>query len=59
MKIKFSFLLTAAFAVVLFSIPVLAHHSFAAQYDRKRCFRDRLNLFLGAVQLICLYVSAW
>ena|SRR5437867_11713724 len=36
MKIKFSFLLTAAFAVVLFSIPVLAHHSFAAQYDRQK-----------------------
>jgi Family of unknown function (DUF6152) len=36
MKIKFSFLLTAAFVVALFSIPALAHHSFAAQYDRQK-----------------------
>ena len=36
MKIKFSFLLTAAFAVALFSIPVLAHHSFAAEFDTNK-----------------------
>ena len=36
MKIKPSILFTAAFAAVLFSMPVLAHHSFAAQYDRQK-----------------------
>lgn len=36
MNIKFSFLLTAAFVVTLFTIPALAHHSFAAQYDRQK-----------------------
>jgi len=36
MKIKPSLLFTAAFVVVLFSIPIFAHHSFAAQYDRQK-----------------------
>jgi hypothetical protein len=34
MKIRFSFVLGAGFALALAVIPAIAHHSFAAQYDR-------------------------
>ena len=36
MKTKFSFVLAAAIGAMLVSIPLLAHHSFAAQYDRQK-----------------------
>ena len=36
MKIKPSFVLVTAFILVLAALPALAHHSFAAQYDRNK-----------------------
>ena len=36
MKIKSSFLLATGFGLVMAAVPVLAHHSFAAQYDRSK-----------------------
>jgi hypothetical protein len=36
MKMKFSFVLAAAFGLILAAIPVVAHHSFAAQFDRNK-----------------------
>jgi Family of unknown function (DUF6152) len=36
MRIKHWFVLLAVSAVMLTSIPLLAHHSFAAQYDRNK-----------------------
>ncbi len=35
MKIRFSFVLATGFGLIL-AVPVLAHHSFAAQYDRSK-----------------------
>jgi DNA/RNA endonuclease YhcR with UshA esterase domain len=36
MKIRFNFLLTAIIAIASASVPLLAHHSFAAEYDRNK-----------------------
>ena len=36
MKIKASFALVAGLGLILAAIPVLAHHSFAAQFDRNK-----------------------
>jgi hypothetical protein len=36
MKNKYLFALTAPLALVLAAVPVLAHHSFDAEYDRKK-----------------------
>src|SRR5436309_11596774 len=36
MKVGSSFVLAAGFGFVLAAVPVLAHHSFAAQYDRSK-----------------------
>src|SRR5438034_804944 len=35
MKIRSSFI-TAGFSLILAAVPILAHHSFAAQYDRSK-----------------------
>lgn len=36
MKIRSSYVLAAGFSLLSAAIPVLAHHSFAAQYDRNK-----------------------
>jgi len=36
MKIRSSFLFAAALVVVVAAVPVVAHHSFAAQFDRNK-----------------------
>ena len=36
MKIKSSFILSAGFGLILAAVPVLAHHSFTAQFDRSK-----------------------
>ena len=36
MKVKSSFILAAVFGLIVAAIPALAHHSFAAQYDRSK-----------------------
>ena len=36
MKIKSSFILSAGFAVILAAVPLVAHHSFTAQFDRSK-----------------------
>jgi hypothetical protein len=36
MKIKSSFVLVAVFALIVAAVPILAHHSFSAQYDRNK-----------------------
>jgi hypothetical protein len=36
MKIKSSFIVAVAFGLVVAAVPVFAHHSFAAQYDRNK-----------------------
>jgi hypothetical protein len=36
MKIRSSFVLPAGFGFILAAVPVVAHHSFAAQYDRSK-----------------------
>ena len=36
MKIRSSFVFAAGFGLILAAVPVVAHHSFAAQYDRSK-----------------------
>jgi hypothetical protein len=36
MKTNSSFFLVAGFALIIAAVPVLAHHSFSAQYDRNK-----------------------
>jgi Family of unknown function (DUF6152) len=36
MRIKSSFVLVAAAGLILAAVPILAHHSFAAQFDRNK-----------------------
>lgn len=36
MKIKYSLALAAGFGLIMAAVPVVAHHSFAAQYDRSK-----------------------
>ena len=36
MNLRPSFILATVFGLILSAVPVLAHHSFAAQYDRSK-----------------------
>ena len=47
MKVKSSFILAVVFGLIVAAVPALAHHSFAAQYDR-----SKPNMITGPVTKI-------